>query len=202
MGQSEERVKQSEQGEARVAHELQHAHFPGDLTPPKPEAASTQRGGTGSTTNGETKDRDWVRIGRMAAAGTLAILSIFGFAGIIFLSAKELTAATAIASRNTPAANLPAAQYESLVRYHVAVFSAGVIAHAIVAVAAALFCYQIMRVAERLFLPYSLLNPENVEVLRALVGIETPVDRAKRLVEDMVKLQGALSKSDDKKKDD
>ncbi|MGZ3457242.1 MAG: hypothetical protein ACXU86_01935 [Archangium sp.] len=70
------------------------------------------------------------------------------------------------------------------------------VAHAIITIALVFFCYQLLRAAERMMLPYWWAS-EKVEVAKVLLGIEDPVSTATKLLEkasDAVKAAKELSK--------
>lgn len=74
---------------------------------------------------------------------------------------------------------------------------AQLIAQALVAMAVVFFAYQLLRAAERLLLPYWLLKRDHVDLLKMMLGVETPVDGATKLVEEVRRTVEA-SKSDEK----
>ncbi|MFO0627849.1 MAG: hypothetical protein U0325_19730 [Polyangiales bacterium] len=68
----------------------------------------------------------------------------------------------------------------SAMRYEFAAYVGELITHAVVAIATVLCLYQLLRVAERLILPPSLLNPSFIDVLRTLIGVRSPAKEAQR----------------------
>ena len=77
---------------------------------------------------------------------------------------------------------------------------ASMIAHAIVSIAAVYFGYTMLRAAERLFVPQRLLrDKQDVEVIRAILGIDTPsnaiASQAKAGANEIVELVGKLSRA-------
>ncbi|NOK34274.1 hypothetical protein HMI49_13815 [Corallococcus exercitus] len=58
---------------------------------------------------------------------------------------------------------------------------AQLIAHAVITIALVFFCYQLLRAAERMLLPYWWAS-EKVEVAKVLLGIEDPVSTATKML--------------------
>lgn len=69
------------------------------------------------------------------------------------------------------------------------------LAHAIITVALVMFFYQLMRAGERLMLPHWLgTKPEDVEVMRIMVGVEPPMRSALKMVREVSEAVRPLTK--------
>lgn len=68
------------------------------------------------------------------------------------------------------------------------VFIGLLVAHSVVSVAIVWFAYQALRAAERMFVPRRLMgDAKNVDVIRALVGIDAPTTAATKQIEEASK---------------
>ncbi|MDO9020532.1 MAG: hypothetical protein Q8S73_36745 [Deltaproteobacteria bacterium] len=74
------------------------------------------------------------------------------------------------------------------------IYAIRMLAEALVSIALIFFGYQLLRVAERMLAPPSLLTRDNIEVLRALIGIETPADGASRIIKSATDLANSISR--------
>ena len=79
-------------------------------------------------------------------------------------------------------------------QYGVWIYAIRMLAEALVSIALIFFGYQLLRVAERMLAPPSLLTRDNIEVLRALIGIETPADGASRIIKSATDLANSISR--------
>jgi hypothetical protein len=65
-------------------------------------------------------------------------------------------------------------------------------AHALVALAAAFFAYQLIRAGERLLIPARVIESADVDVIRALTGVDTPASVARKALKEGVAMGGDL----------
>ena len=72
---------------------------------------------------------------------------------------------------------------EPSVDYHFAYLKFA--AHAVVTVTAVLFGYSMIRASERMFIPRWLLREGEVEVIRALLGFESPITTALKITKEV-----------------
>lgn len=75
---------------------------------------------------------------------------------------------------------------------------AQLIAQSAVAVAVVFFAYQLLRAAERLLLPHWLLRRDHVDLLKLMLGVDTPADGAVKVAQAFQRTAEVLSKGDDK----
>lgn len=144
----------------------------GELAPPTP-AEKRDHDGKQLVADSLAAQRHRLWTGRVLGAVGAVIVLWIGHAALVRIAAESTAAKS---------------------RYDVWMFAIKVLAEASVSIAMIFFGYQLLRVAERMMVPPSMMTRDNIDTLRALIGVETPVDGASRAVRSLTDLAQTIKK--------